>query len=89
MKYKQKNNFKIFIYGHRIIFFSSQNNTDDYLYLYIRNHENSRLKPFFQTQYSFVFVLACRGYIGTKWIFCCRKLGVKGAYLRFLMYKIH
>ena len=24
----------------------------------------------------------------TKWILCCRKIGVKSAYLRFLMYKL-
>ena len=29
-----------------IVFFSKK--TDDYLYLYIRNLENSRLKPFFR-----------------------------------------
>ena len=33
------------------------NKSDDYLDLYIRNLENSRLKPVFGTQYTFVFVL--------------------------------
>ena len=32
--------------------------SDYYFYLYIRNLENSRLKPVFCTQYQFVFVLA-------------------------------
>ena len=41
-----------------IVFFE----TDDYLYLYIRNLENSRLKPIFVTQYPFVFVWAGREY---------------------------
>ena len=42
------------------IFFSKQ--IDDYLYLYIRNLEYSRFKPFFGTQCTFVFVLAGREY---------------------------
>ena len=37
-----------------------RNKSDDYLYLYIRNLENSRLKPFFGTQNPFVFVWAGR-----------------------------
>ena len=43
-----------------IVFFL--NKSDDYLYLYIRNLENSRLNPIFGTQYPFVFVLAGREY---------------------------
>ena len=43
-----------------IVFF--RNISDDYLYLYIRNLENSRLKPFFGTQNQFVFVWAGTDY---------------------------
>ena len=39
------------------------NKSDDYKFLYIRNLKNLRLKPFFSTQYSFIFVWAGREYL--------------------------
>ena len=56
------------------------NKTDDYLYLYIRNLENLYLKPF--------NLYLCWHLVDTKWILRCRKIGVKCAYLRFLIYKV-
>ena len=53
------------------------NKLDHYLYLYIRNLENLRLNPVFR----------CTIYMYTKFILCSRKIGVKCAYLRFLIYK--
>ena len=41
-----------------LLFFRDKPN--NYLYLYIRNIENSRFKPVFGTQYLFVFVLTGR-----------------------------
>ena len=38
-------------------------NKSDNLFLYIRNHENSRLQPVFGTQYPFVYVWAGREYL--------------------------
>ena len=61
-----------------------RNKTDDYLYLYIRNLENSRLKSAFRYTIS---ICICGGREeNTKWILCCQKIGVKCAYLKLLMY---
>ena len=63
-----------------IVFF--QNKTDDYLYLCIRNLA-------FKTGFSVnnINLYLCWQVDDTKWILCCQKIGVKYAYLRFLMYK--
>jgi hypothetical protein len=61
-----------------------QNKSDDYLYLYTRNLENSRLKPVFW------YTILIWGQVdNTKWILCKRIIGVKCAYLRFLIYKVY
>ena len=62
-----------------------RNKSEDYLYLYIRNLENSRLEPFFSVHNIHLYL--CWQVEDTKWILCCRKTDVKCAYLRFLMYK--
>ena len=59
-----------------------RNKSDDYLYLYIRNLENSHLKRVFGIQYPFIFVFASRE--NTKWILCCWKMVLNVQYLRFL-----
>ena len=62
------------------------NKTDDCLFLYIRNLANSSLKPVFRYTISIcIYVGEMR--ILDRWILCCRKIGVKCAYSRFLMYK--
>ena len=59
-----------------VVMFFFRNKTDYYLYLYIRNLENSRLKPVFN-------LYLCLKVEDTNWILCCQKTDVKCAYLRF------
>ena len=68
-----------------MLLFFFQNKTDDYLYLYIRNLENLHLKPFFLVHN--IHLHLCWQVEDIKWILCCQKIGVKCAYLRFLIYK--
>ena len=57
--------------------------SDDYLYLYIKNHENSRLKQVLAVHNIHLYL--CGQVENTKRILCSRKIGVKCAYLRFLV----
>ena len=53
---------KFLAFKYVVIIFFKTKRMIIYFYLYIRNLENLPLKPVFGTQYSFVFVLAGRGY---------------------------
>ena len=70
-----------------VIVFSKTKQMIIYICFYIRNLENSRLKPVFRYTIFICNVVHCWQVEDTKWILCCRKIGVKCAYLRFLMYK--
>ena len=60
---------EIFTFKYVFIFFF-RNKSDDFLYLYIRNFENSCFKPVFVTYtYSFVFVLISKQRILSKYCF--------------------
>ena len=52
--------------------FFSQNKLDDYLYLYVRNLQNSRLKLFFLVHNNHLYL--CQQVENTKWILCSRKM---------------
>ena len=60
-----------------------RNKSDGNLYMYIRTKENSRLNPGFL---HIIHLYLCVQVKNTKWILCSQKIGVKCAYLRFLMY---
>ena len=64
------------------IVFSKQ--SDDYLYLYIRNLEHSRLKPGFRYTISICICVSRYKIING---YCSRKTVLNAHYSRFLMYK--
>ena len=63
--------------------FVFRNKSDDYLYLYIRNLENQRLKPVFRYKIS-IFICVGRKRM-LNGLSCCRKIVFNGQYLRFLI----